>query len=112
MSNLFSISASELEQIELAVAADIAEAREYSSIRNPEFSSWDKPVFARASSFKSQLLALLSSDPGTAERLSRLGTIGHSELGSRLRLYAQQRREVLDAEMVDALRGDDDLAWK
>jgi len=112
MSKEFFLSDGELDQIASAVEADIAEAREFSSIRHPEFSDWDEPVFRQPHRFKSQLLFRLNSEPLTTTRLSHLGSINHSELGPRLRVFAEQRRQILDQETIDALRGDDDLAWK
>lgn len=92
----FELTVAELLTVQAATRADVNEARQYSTPRNPQFSDFDEAMFVDALTNKSELLQHLRSDPESAQSLARL-LAGHNEaLSSRMQEYATTRTNEID----------------
>ena len=89
----FELTNAELLAIETAAKADIADARRYSTPRNPQFSDFDQAMFVKAQANRQELQQQLHSNPETAESLASLLAKHDEALSSRMQSYAEDRKD-------------------
>lgn len=88
MSGRFELNDQEAQELMAAISADIADARAYSTPRNPEFSQWDAREYRDPQAICEQLM----NCPEDAAKLAELPALRESDLGYRLATYARSRR--------------------